>query len=125
MIEYLTAEEILLIHHQLIERYGGSHGVRDVTRIESVIAAPQQTSFGQELYPSPHDKAAVYLRGIIADHPFVDGNKRTGITSGIMFLKKNGCDFEAKLGELEDFAVRVATDHLTIEAIAEWLKAHS
>ncbi|HSW37814.1 MAG TPA: type II toxin-antitoxin system death-on-curing family toxin [Candidatus Saccharimonadales bacterium] len=124
MIRYLTEEEILLAHFKLIERYGGSHGVRDTKRIESVAAAPKQEVFGAEQYPDIFEKAAVYLRSIIGDHPFADGNKRTGIIVAIMFLKRNGKRFRAKTGELEDFAVRVATKHLDMLAIAAWLEAH-
>lgn len=125
MTRYLTEQEILLAHFKLIERYGGSHGVRDLERIRSVIAAPQQTAFGMEQYPDIFEKAAVYIRNIIGDHPFADGNKRTGMTVGIMFLQLNGKVFSAKQGELEDFAVRVATDHLDVPTITAWLQAHT
>lgn len=124
MTDYLDEEEILLIHFTLIERYSGSHGVRDLERIKSVTQAVQQEVFGVEQYPGLFNKAAVYARNIIADHPFGDGNKRTGITSAIMFLKNNKINFTAKVGELEDFAVKVATDHLTVEAVASWLEEH-
>ncbi|HTE57573.1 MAG TPA: type II toxin-antitoxin system death-on-curing family toxin [Verrucomicrobiae bacterium] len=124
MITYLTEEQILLVHFQLVERYGGSHGVRDIERIKSVAHAVRQEAFGVEQYPSLYEKAAVYVRNIIADHPFADGNKRTGITSGVMFLRMNKKRFSAKRGELEDFAVKVATDHLSVNEIAAWLEGH-
>lgn len=81
--------------------------------------------FGQKQYSTLHEKAAVYVRNIIGDHPFSDGNKRTGITAGIIFLQRNGCVFRAQKGEIEDFAVKVATDHLGIAEIAAWLKEHT
>jgi death-on-curing protein len=124
MTRYITEDEILLTHFKLIERYGGSHGVRDLERIRSVVQAVQQEVFGVEQYPTLFEKAAVYIRNIITEHPFGDGNKRTGITVGIQFLLHNGIPFTAKKGELEDFAVQVATDHLDVPAIAAWLKAH-
>jgi len=124
MIRYLSEEEILFTHFKLIERYGGSHGTRDIKRVHSVADAPKQEVFGTEQYPDLFEKAAVYIRNIIGDHPFADGNKRTGITAGIMFLQRNGKKFSAKKGELEDFAVQVATEHLDIPAIAAWLEAH-
>jgi death-on-curing protein len=124
-MKYLEAEEILLIHHQLIERYGGSHGTRDLSRVKSVAAAPAQAVFGAEQYQTVFEKAAVYARNIIGDHPFKDGNKRTGIAVAAMFLKRNGYNLTPKKGKLEDFAVRVATEKLDVSEIAGWLNQHS
>lgn len=124
-MKYLNLEEILRLHFQVIEDFGGSHGVRSEDRIESVTEAPKQAVFGQEQYPSVLEKAAVYLRNIIGDHPFTDGNKRTGVTVCGVFLKRNGVTLTATPKELEDFAVRVATDHLDIEQIVAWLEKHS
>jgi death on curing protein len=125
MTHYVSEEEILLAHFKLVERYGGSHGVRDIKRIMSVTAAPKQEVYGTKQYPNLFEKAAVYTRNTIGDHLFTDGNKRTGITVGIMFLQRNGKKFAAKKGELEAFAVFVATEHLSVTDIAGWLKAHS
>lgn len=124
-MKYFDAEEILLIHHQLIERYGGSHGVRDIERIKSLVNAPKQHVFGEEQYKTIFDKAAVYARNGILDHPFFDGNKRTGITLGVLFLMQNGCRFVAKEEELEDFAVKIAVDNLDVPEIAKWLQEHT
>jgi death-on-curing protein len=125
MIHYLVEEEILLVHFKLIERYGGSHGLRDSERVKSLVDAPRQAVFGVEQYPGLFQKAAVYARNIIGDHPFVDGTKRTGITAAIMFLRRNGQKFTAETGELEDFAVRVATEHPDVPVIAAWLEEHA
>jgi death-on-curing protein len=125
MISYLTAKDILKLHFNVVEDYGGTHGVRDEGRIESLVAAPAQTVFGAEQYSDVYLKAAVYMRNVIADHPFVDGNKRTGITITGVFLIRNGIRLCASSLELEDFAVRVAVEHLEIAAIAEWLQEHS
>ena len=124
-MNYLEAEEILLIHHQLIERYGGSHGTRDLERIKSATSAPAQHIFGEEQYRGIFEKAAVYARNLITDHPFHDGNKRTGITSAILFLNKNGHVFKANKGEIENFAVQIAVERLNISDIAVWLKQHA
>ena len=125
MTRYLDEEEILLMHFALIERYGGSHGVRDLERIKSVAQAVKQEVFGKEQYDGLYEKSAVYARNIIADHPFSDGNKRTGITAAIMFLQKNKIKFAAKRSELENFAVKIATDHPDVLTIAAWLESHS
>ncbi len=119
---YLTSEDILYLHFRLIEDYGGSHGIRDENRLKSVVEAPKQVAFGVDQYPSIFEKSAVYARNIIADHLFVDGNKRSGITSASIFLKKNGYELFATTKELEDFAVKIAVEHLTVSDIATWFK---
>lgn len=121
-LAYLSLEEILRLHFQLIEDYGGSHGVRDEGRLKSVVDAPKQEVFGHEQYSLLCEKAAVYLRNIIGDHPFSDGNKRTAITVCGIFLARNGKKLSAPPEDLEDFTVRVATEHLGIVGIARWLE---
>jgi death-on-curing protein len=124
-VQYLTIEEILRLHHFVIEDFGGSHGVRDEGRLLSVIHASRQEVFGHEQYPGLYEKAAVYLRNIIGDHPFTDGNKRTAVTVCAIFLMRNGKKLAASPKELEDFAVKVATENLDIKAIAIWLQQHT
>jgi death-on-curing protein len=124
MTRYFSEEEILLTHFKLIERFGGSHGTRDIERIRSVTVAPKQEVFGAEQYTDVFEKAAVYARNIIGDHSFIDGNKRTGIAVVYLFLLRNGKKFRAKEGEIENFAVLIATKHLDVAAIAFWLQAH-
>ncbi len=123
-MKYLGLEEILRLHYMLVEDFGGSHGIRDENRLKSVVEAPRAVLYGIEQYITVHDKAAVYMRDIIQDHPFHDGNKRTGITVGSVFLMRNGHVLTAKPRELEDFAVRIATDQLEVAVIAEWLQEH-
>ena len=122
MIQYISLEEILRIHFQVIEDYGGSHGVRDEGRLKSVVNAPKQEVFGEEQYSSLFDKAAVYLRNIIGDHPFSDGNKRTAITICGIFLSRNGKQLNASPKNLEEFTISVATKHLSIKDILNWLQ---
>lgn len=122
---YLNGEDVLFLHYKLIEDYGGSHGIRDENRVASVIGAPKQQTFGEYQYPGVFEKAAVYARNIIAVHPFVDGNKRTGITCAAIFLMKNGYALTAEQKVLEDFAVQIAVENCSIEEIAACLKAHS
>ena len=111
---------------QIVDGSGGSQGTRDAGRLESALAAMRQEVFGEELYAEIYEKAAVLLRGIIADHAFVDGNKRTGVMSALIFLNLNGCDTSDLTDkELEDFAVQVAVEHLDVSVIAAWLRAHS
>jgi death-on-curing protein len=123
--KYITLEEILRLHFQVIEDFGGSHGVRDEGRLNSAVQAPKQIVFGKKQYPSLYEKAAVYLRNIIGDHPFSDGNKRTAVTVCGIFLARNGSGLRADPKDLEVFTIEVATRHLKIDKIANWLEVHS
>jgi len=125
MTKYLTLEEILRVHFQIVEDFGGSHGVRDEGRLKSAAAAPKQEAFGREQYPTLFEKAAVYLRNLVGDHLFVDGNKRTAVTVCGIFLMRNGTKLTASPKKLEDFTVQIATEHLDVPAIAAWLDKHS
>lgn len=109
----------------VVDETGGMHGVRNLESLDSAAALPKQVVFKKELYPDVYTKAAVYARTILMNHPFFDGNKRTGISVAIVFLEDNGFVFSAKVGELEKFAVNIVTKKLSIEAIAEWLKKHT
>lgn len=124
-MKYIDLEEILRIHFQIITDFGGSHGVRDETRLKFVVVAPKQSVFGQDQYPTIYEKAAVYIRNIVGDHPFADGNKRTAITVGGIFLMRNGHRMTAKPKELEDFAVKIVVDKLNVQEIANWLQTNS
>ncbi|HEX9153706.1 MAG TPA: type II toxin-antitoxin system death-on-curing family toxin, partial [Candidatus Saccharimonadales bacterium] len=108
----LSLEQLLEIHSLVAEITGGSMGLRDLGRLEAAIAVQTQNVFGEELYPGTLDKTAALIRNIVADHPFVDGNKRTAMLAGLTLLEINGIRFGADPGEIEDFAVRIATDKL-------------
>ena len=123
-MKYFTVEEIDLIHIQIIDASGGSHGIRDIGRLESAVATQTQNVFGTELYVSAFQKAAALMKGVIADHAFVDGNKRTGMMLAIIFLERNGYETVIDDTSLEDFAVRVAVEHLSVEDIAALLADH-
>ncbi len=121
----ITLEQLLEIHALVMQETGGAAGLRDLGRLESVIAVQSQNVFGEELYPTTIEKSAAIIRGIVADHPFVDGNKRTAMLAGLTLLTINGLKINAKRGEIEDFAVKVATDKLDVKQISAWLKKHS
>lgn len=109
----------------LIDEYGGSHGIRDQELLLSTEGLPKMRAFGKELYPSLFLKAAVYARNVITSHPFLDGNKRSGIACAILFLENNGHRCAAARGEVVDYAVEIARRKPALEDIAEWLKGHS
>lgn len=120
----LTLEQLLEIHALVIEATGGSAGLRDLGRLEAAIATQTQNVFGEELYSETVDKAAAIIRGIIGDHPFVDGNKRTAMLTGLTFLDVNGMIIAAEPGEIENFAVEIATKHIDVPQISSWLQRH-
>lgn len=121
---YLTIEQVLFLHARLIEETGGSHGVRELNLLASAVARPKAT-FAGELYPDLFSKAAALIDSLIRNHPFVDGNKRTGIASGALFLVQNGRRLTATNSELERFTRRIAESKSDISEIAAWLEAHS
>ena len=121
----LSIDHLLQLHALSIHRYGGGTGVRDIGRVEAALATQIQEVFGQELYSTLEQKAAALMRNIIADHPFIDGNKRTATLAALTLIELNGREFIAKPGELEDFAVRVAVEQLDIDTVAAWLSSHS
>lgn len=121
-MNYLTIDQALQIHVLVVGETGGSTGIRDLGRLESVVASQKQNVFGEETYPDPLNKAAALIRGIIGDHPFVDGNKRTAMLTALTYLKINGINLTLSQGDLENFAVLVAIDKLDVKAIANWLE---
>ena len=124
-MKYISLEQLLQLHVLAIEQFGGSGGLRDLGRLEAALATQRQAVFGEELYRGVYEKAAALCRGIIGDHPFADGNKRTAMLTAVTFIEINGVQFVAKKGELEDFAVQVAVEHLDVPTVAAWLRAHS
>ena len=120
----LSLEHSLEIYAYVIQHTGGGPGLRDLGRLESAIATQTQNVFGEELYPSLSDKAAALIRSIIADHPFVDGNKRTAMLSGLTFLGINDISFDFIPGEIEDYAVMIASHSLNVTGISSWLNRH-
>lgn len=122
---YLTKEQILLLHSMVVDETGGSHGIRDYNTILSLEQLPQQQAFGVELYATVFLKAAVYARTIIMNHPFIDGNKRTGITSAFVFLESNGYVSMVEEGNIEKFALKIVQERFPLEKIADWFQEHS
>jgi len=116
---------VLAIHDDMVERYGGSHGIRDLGLIQSAVSRPQSSFGGEDLYPDIFDKAAALFHSLIFNHAFVDGNKRTTIVSTARFLSMNGYELDVSQNEFVDFPLRVENKHLSNEEISKWLKKHS
>ena len=98
--------------------------MRDVGLLESAVARPQATFDGDDLYPDLYSKAAALMDSLIRNHPFVDGNKRVGITAAGIFLVRNGLSLTAANEEVEQFTLRVAQGIVPVEQIAAWFAQH-
>jgi len=122
---FLTLEQILAIHFDQIERYSGSHGVRDLPLLESAMQRPQASFYGEDLYVGIFDKAAALMHSLILNHPFIDGNKRTGTVATAGFLHFNGHDLKLTQKELVEISLLVESKKLDLEQISKWLKDHS
>lgn len=122
---YLDLEEVLAIYEKMIEIGGGREGIRDFTLLHSAVERSKATFAGKSLYPTIWLKAGAYLQSLIKNHPFEDGNKRTGYFSTMRFLAKNGYDLLASQKTLVKFTISVDTQKLTLDEIAKWLKTHS
>jgi len=125
VVEYLTLEEVLLLHARLIQRTGGSGGVRDLGLLDSALARPQATFGGKDLYPGLWHKAAALMHSLIKNHPFIDGNKRTALTATGLFLELNGYTLAATNEEALDFTRRAAVGEIDVEFMAAWLENHT
>lgn len=122
---YLTLDIVLAIHEEMVERYGGSHGIRDIGLIQSAIARPQSSFGGDDLYQTIFDKAAALFHSLMFNHAFVDGNKRTAMVSTARFLFVNGYNLVVNQKEFVAFPLKVENQHQSIEEISKWLKRHS
>ena len=87
---YLDTDDILEIHEDQLDKFGGSDGIRNRDGLESAVFQPQQTFGGNDLYPDVYIKAAVLAFGLAESQAFVDGNKRTALVAALTFLKVNG-----------------------------------
>lgn len=118
-----SREEVLTIHAATIERFGGLGGLRDEGLLDSALAQPFQTFGGANLYPSAIDKACRYAFGIISNHPFLDGNKRTGAALLGAYLRMSGVDFRPVHAAFLKVMLGVADGSVSYDALVEWTKS--
>jgi death-on-curing protein len=119
---FLGLDEVIEIHHDQIKRYGGHPGIRDIGILKSAIAMPSATFDGNYLHTNIFEMSAAYLFHIVRNHPFIDGNKRTGAVASIVFLMMNGIDFHADENDFEKIVLLTAegkTDKATITRFLE------
>ncbi len=124
MIDFLQVADVLLLHSDQIDRYGGGLGVRDMGLLESAVAQPQASFGGEYLHVDLFEMAAAYLFHITKNHPFLDGNKRAGAVSALVFLDTNGIEIDAPKGSIYDLTIAVATGQAGKTEIAEFFRSH-
>jgi len=116
---WITKEECLAFHHELIARFGGLGGIRDEGLLESALVRPQQLFHYQE--PTLIELAAAYAEGIVKNHPFLDGNKRSGLMAAALFLETNGVVFQASEEEAVVHTLALAAGDIGANEYTAWL----
>lgn len=122
---FLSCDDVLAIHQDLILSYGGSEGVRDLGLLQSALAMPQADFGGQYFHTDLFEMAAAYLFHLAKNHPFIDGNKRVGATAALVFLEINGVSIETSNESLVETTLAVAAGKLSKGAVAEFLRKHA
>lgn len=124
MTQYLTPEQVLFLHSRLIDETRGSHGIRDLGMLLSALGRPQATYQKKDLYPDLFMIAAALMDSLVRNHPFMDGNKRTAITSTAMFLLINGFRLEVENNEMVRFSLACAQSQLPLVQLATWFRKY-
>ena len=120
----LDTEQIKWLHSEIIKASGGSGGLRDEGLLESAVLSPFQSFDGVDCYPSFLEKAARLGYNLISNHPFVDGNKRAGLHTMLVFLALNGTELEYKDEDLIKTIFDTASGNLRYDGLLEWIKEH-
>lgn len=122
---FLTVEEVIDFHTEMINEFGGIHGIREIGLLISAVEMPKASMFGEFLHPTTYDKAAAYLFHIVCNHPFLDGNKRTGLVSSLTFLDINKITLNYHEKDLEELVTNVAKGKAQKENISRFFyKSH-
>lgn len=117
--------DVLLLHQKSIDKYGGSHGIRDEGMLLSAIARPYQSFANEDLYPTVFEKSAAIIESIVINHPFVDGNKRTGFLCMFYILDENHYQITASQEDAYQFVIAISTGQKRFEEIVEWLQGNT
>lgn len=124
MTRNLTVLEVLRLHTLVIERSGGSSGIRDRGALESAVAQPRASFGGEDLYDTPGKKAAALAHSLVLNHPFVDGNKRVGHAAMEVFLMLNGYAIVADVDEQERIFLSLAAGEIGRDWLGAWVEDH-
>ena len=120
-----TVQEMLCLHHKVTLRTGGGDGLRETGLLESAVARPHASFGGEDLYPRVIDKAAALCCGLTQNHPFVDGNKRIGVTAMLLVLRRNGVALRYTQQERIDLSLTLAQGLLDVPAVVDWIETHT
>ena len=120
---WIDREDVLAIHDMMLAQHGGMVGLRDAGLLESGLNRPRQI-FAYEK-PTLHQLAAAYAHGIVQNHPFLDGNKRTGFMAAATFLEVNGLEFTATEADVVIATLALADRKMSEKEYAAWLHANS
>jgi death on curing protein len=120
----ISVKEVEDIHKILVDTFGGSQDIRDIAALDAALARPFQTFDNKDLHPTPLHKAASLVESILINHPFIDGNKRTGYVLMRFFLIGHGLDIKATQEEKYEFIISIASGNTKIEEIIDWLNNH-
>ena len=122
---FLGLDEVIEIHHDQINRYGGPSGIRDIELLKSAISMPPATFGGEYLHKNLYEMAAAYLFHVVRNHPFLDGNKRTGAVAAVVFLIMNGIELQANEDSFEKLVRSVAEGKTDKAAIAKFFRVNT
>ncbi len=125
MCDFLSLDDALYIHKRQLDRFGGGDGMRDEGLLLSALEMPQSGFEDKYFHGFPYEMAAAYLFHIVKNHPFVDGNKRTGFACAHAFLKLNGYNLEVSSEQVIDLVLQVATGQLTKDNVSAMLQSWS
>lgn len=123
-MRFLKLSEVLELHRQIISQTGGSMGILHLGGLESALAQPRMTFAGSDLYPTIAEKASALGYSLIQNHPFIDGNKRTGHAAMEVFLVLNGLEILAPLSEQEEVILQLASGDMERDKFTTWLHPH-
>lgn len=120
----LTKQQVILLHREIIAESGGSPEIRDEGLLDSALNAPFQTFSGTELYPTILEKAARLGYSLIKNHAFVDGNKRIGAHTMLVFLALNDIEVEYEDNDFTQLILGIAAGEISAEQLLAWLQSH-
>jgi death-on-curing protein len=123
-VRYLSLGEVLELHRRIVGESGGSPAIRDLGALESALAQPRMTFGGEDLYPDLATKAAALGFSLSRNHPFVDGNKRTGHAALETFLVLNGSELATPVDDAERVLLNLAAGALDRSTFLEWVRQH-
>jgi death on curing protein len=121
---WIDSHDAVALHERLLALDGGASGLRDGALLDSALARPRQIHVYEES-ADVVDLAAAYIAGIVRNHPFIDGNKRTGFLAGILFLEFNGHLFTAQEEDATQAVFALAAGTLDESGFASWLRANA